>query len=99
MLAQLHKGHSGMALAHMYVWWSGITGDSECAVSDCAECQCNQSQPAVALLCLWNWPMHPWARLHIDYAGPVDGRMFLIVIDAHSNGLRHSAHQQPLRKL
>ena len=28
--------------------------------------------------------MHPWARLHIDYAGPVDGRMFLIVIDAHS---------------
>ena len=28
--------------------------------------------------------MHPWARLHIDYAGPVDGRMFLIVTDAHS---------------
>ena len=52
MLAQLHEGHSGMALAHMYVWWSGITGDSECAVSDCAECQCNQPQPAVALLCL-----------------------------------------------
>ena len=88
VLAQLHEGHPGMSrmkgLAHMYVWWPGITGDIERAVRDCAECQCNQSQPAVAPLCPWSWPSRPWARMYIDYAGPVDGKMFLIVIDAHS---------------
>ena len=35
----------------------------------------------------WSWPTRPWSRLHIDYAGPVDGKMFLIVIDAHSKWL------------
>lgn len=33
---------------------------------------------------LWSWPTHPWSRLHVDYAGPIAGNMFLIVIDAHS---------------
>ena len=27
---------------------------------------------------------HPWERIHIDYAGPFMGKMFLLVIDAHS---------------
>ena len=26
----------------------------------------------------------PWARLHLDYAGPVQGKMILVLIDAHS---------------
>ena len=29
-------------------------------------------------------PDSPWHRVHIDYAGPFMGHMFLIVIDAHS---------------
>ena len=40
--------------------------------------------PAVAPLHPWLWPTHPWQRIHIDYAGPVDGRMMLVVVDAHS---------------
>ena len=28
--------------------------------------------------------MSPWQRIHIDYAGPFLGQMFLIVVDAHS---------------
>ena len=31
----------------------------------------------------WRWPTRPWTRLHVDYAGPLLGQMFL-VIDAHS---------------
>ena len=27
------------------------------------------------------------ARLHVDFAGPMDGRMYLIVVDAHSKWL------------
>ena len=32
----------------------------------------------------WLWPSKPWARIHLDFAGPFLGRMFLIVVDAHS---------------
>ena len=35
----------------------------------------------------WEWPQQPWARLHIDYAGPFMGKMFLITVDAHSKWL------------
>ena len=40
--------------------------------------------PPEAPLHPWEWPEHPWHRLHMDYAGPLLGHMFLIVIDAHS---------------
>ena len=30
------------------------------------------------------WPTRPWTKVHIDFAGPMDGKMFLIVIDSHS---------------
>ena len=32
----------------------------------------------------WEWPTKPWARLHIDHAGPFHGKLFLIIVDAHS---------------
>ncbi|CAB3981662.1 PREDICTED: uncharacterized protein K02A2.6-like [Paramuricea clavata] len=35
----------------------------------------------------WEWPGHPWTRLHIDYAGPFKGEMFLVVVDAYSKWL------------
>ena len=71
-------------LARMYVWWPGITQDIENTVRHCPECQQHQSTPAVAPLQPWSWPTRPWARLHLDYAGPFQGRMILILIDAHS---------------
>ena len=35
----------------------------------------------------WKCPQHPWARLHIDYAGPFMSNMFLVTVDAHSKWL------------
>ena len=35
----------------------------------------------------WEWPGQPWCRLHIDYAGPFHGEMFLVVMDVHSKWL------------
>ena len=29
-------------------------------------------------------PRRPWARIHIDHAGPFQGKLFLVVVDAHS---------------
>jgi len=35
----------------------------------------------------WEWPTQPWSRLHIDYDG---GKMFLVVVDAHSKWMEVS---------
>lgn len=32
----------------------------------------------------WDWPEHPWSRLHADFLGPTFGKMFLVVIDTTS---------------
>ena len=32
----------------------------------------------------WEWPTLPWHHLHIDYAGPVNARCFLVIVDTHS---------------
>ena len=88
VLQELHSGHQGMSrmksLARMYVWWPGMDADIEKLVRTCAECQSIQSTPPVAPLHPWKWPTRPWARLHLDFAGPFLEKNFLIVIDAHS---------------
>ena len=40
--------------------------------------------PPPSTLHQWEWPRKPWSRIHIDYAGPFMGKMFLIAVDAHS---------------
>ena len=88
ILAELHQGHPGVnrmkGLARMYFWWPGLTKDIEKMVKGCAKCQENQSNPAVAPLEPWTWPTRPWARVHVDYAGPFMNSMSFIVTDAYS---------------
>ena len=48
------------------------------------QCDEVQSSPPPAPLHPWRWPTLPWARLHIDYARPFEGKMLLVVIGAHS---------------
>ena len=88
VLTELHTAHPGVSrmksLARGLVWWPGIDASIEKMVKQCQICQQNQSSPPVAPLQPWNWPTRPWSRLHIDFAGPVEGKMVLIVIDAHS---------------
>ena len=33
---------------------------------------------------LWAWPTTPWEQLNIDFAGPIQGTMLFIAVDAHS---------------
>ena len=35
----------------------------------------------MAPLHLWLWPTKLWQRLHLDFAGPFQGRMYLLVSD------------------
>ncbi len=71
-------------LSRMYVWWPGITKDVEKAVHGCVECQQHPSTPPTAPLHPWVWPTRPWARLHVDYAGSINRKMIIIIIDAHT---------------
>lgn len=91
VLSELHEAHPGesrmKALARSYVWWPGLDQDIVKKVKSCDECQAHQSTPAEAPLHPWEWPGLPWSRLHVDYAGPYKGEMFLIVIDAYSKWL------------
>ena len=85
VLAELHEGHPGASrmerLAKMYIWWPGVSKEIEEAIRHCSQCQQHQSYPLAAPLQPWTWPIRPWARLHLDYAGPIEGK---IIIDAHS---------------
>ena len=40
-----------------------------------------------APLHLWEWLSRLWSRLHLDYAGPSTGKMFVVEVDAHSKWL------------
>nr|XP_055051722.1 uncharacterized protein K02A2.6-like [Misgurnus anguillicaudatus] len=88
LLQQLHHRHIGIirmkALARSYFWWPKLDADIESVVKRCVTCQEHRNSPALAPLHPWEWPSKPWQRLHIDYAGPFMGHMFLILMDAHS---------------
>ena len=72
------------SLARSYVWWPNMDKDLESRVRTCENCQMNSKNPPEAPLHPWEWPSRPWERIHIDYAGPFLGKMFLIMIDAYS---------------
>ena len=52
-------------------------------VKSCEVCQAHQKTPAPVPLHPWEWRSRPWSRVHIDYAGPFMGKMFLLIINAH----------------
>ena len=88
VLAELHVGHLGIvrmkSLAQLHVWWPNVDNDIAQIVSDCSRCQLTRNKPPQAPLHPWDWPSFPWQRVHIDFAGPFMGKMFLLAIDAHS---------------
>ena len=88
ILDELHEGHPGISrmksLARSFVWWPGLDKSLEQKVKTCDACQRSRNLPAAAPIQPWEWPERPWSRLHVDYAGPLLGHMFLVVVDAHS---------------
>ena len=88
VLATLHGGHIGIArtksLARSYVWWPLIDLDIERVTKSCYQCEIHKNNPPQAPLNPWVWPDRPWQRVHMDFAGPFLGKMFLIIIDSHS---------------
>ena len=88
IMEDLHQGHQGVvrmkALARSHFWWPGVDKDIEELVKSCSACQSVKHAPVKAPLHPWAWPTVPWDRVHVDFAGPFAGKMFLLVVDAHS---------------
>ena len=91
VLTILHSGHPGMSrmksIARGIVWWPGLDAELEEKVKACSQCQVNSKSPPQAPLHPWEWPSRPWARVHIDHAGPFQGKLFLVLVDAYSKWL------------
>ena len=88
VLDELHMDHPGISrmksLAHSYVWWPNIDDDITQLVKSCIPCHTVKSNPPKFPLNPWLWPTKPWSRIHIDFAGPLFGKTYFVVIDAHS---------------
>ena len=88
LLHELHAGHAGSSrmkeLARSYIWWPDLDAELENMSKSCPECLAQRAQPPKAELHPWEWPTHPWHRIHVDYAGPVNGRYILVIVDAQS---------------
>lgn len=88
ILTELHSGHPGTVrmklLARSKVFWPGIDNDIEKMVKSCDNCASNAKSPAKCELRSWPIPKGPWERIHVDFAGPVNGDYFFVIVDAFS---------------
>lgn len=91
LLEELHDSHLGIvkmkAMARAYFWWPGLDSDIQDLVASCPQCLCNRNDPPKHTLHVWDYPVKPFARIHMDFLGPFQGRMILIVTDAYSKWL------------
>ena len=90
LLHELHAEHSGSVrmnrVARRYFWWPKMDDEIEQTTQHCANCQ-EQARRPTKSYATWTWPSGPWRRIHVDFAGPFLGKMFLIVVDAYSKYL------------
>lgn len=88
LLQELHQDHPGVtrmkSVARSYMWWPGLDKELETLAKSCQSCQAVKQAPSAAPLHPWVWPSRPWQRVHLDFAGPFQGHMFLVGVDAYS---------------
>lgn len=88
IINDLHTGHPGVCrmklLAADKCFWPNISHDIENVVKSCGNCAKATKSPSKCTLQPWPVPTKPWIRIHIDYAGPIDGFYFIVIVDAYS---------------
>ena len=88
LLEELHHDHPGVtwmkSMARSYLWWPGLDKEIEEMAKSCQSCQSVKGSPRVVPLQPWTWPSRPWQRVHLDFAGPFQGAVFLVAVDTYS---------------
>ncbi|CAH8633242.1 unnamed protein product [Schistosoma bovis] len=88
VLKQFHTGHPGIkrmkSIARSYAYWPLMDQHIVDLVSKCTQCQQAVKCNAKILPVPWPQPEYPWSRIHVDFAGPINGITYLVVVDAFS---------------
>ncbi|VDL77978.1 unnamed protein product [Nippostrongylus brasiliensis] len=88
VLKELHVAHPGIVrmkkLARSYVYWPSIDKDCEDVIKRCTRCQESAKSPVKVPLETWPAPTRVWDRIHVDLAGPMHDRYYMVVVDALS---------------
>lgn len=88
LLQRLHATHMGrdkmLARAKRIWWWPGMSTDIDNLAKACEICHQVAPERPDASLAAWPKAQHPNEKWHIDYAGPFEGSMWLIVVDSYS---------------
>ncbi|KRZ02117.1 Uncharacterized protein T4B_11270 [Trichinella pseudospiralis] len=88
VLMKLHETHPGrermLSMARKFCWWTAMNKDIEIKAQSCEGCATAQKNSAKVAINPWQLSDRPWKRIHADFAEPIIGKMYLIVVDAHS---------------
>ncbi|XP_061727739.1 uncharacterized protein K02A2.6-like [Cydia pomonella] len=88
VLSELHASHLGIvktkAEARSRFWFPGIDEAIEMLIGTCDICIQLRPAPARAPLAHWKFPPQAFFRLHIDFCGPINGRSYLVIVDAYT---------------
>ncbi|XP_055911903.1 uncharacterized protein K02A2.6-like [Eupeodes corollae] len=87
VLTLLHQGHWEVTrmkqMARRYCWWPKVDDIIESTVAKCIACQSNANRSPKEYSS-WTTSENVWERIHIDFAGPFQKSMWLIVVDSNS---------------
>ena len=88
LLKSLHDNHPGItsmkSLPRSYFWWFGVDKVIENLGKSCESCQVVKLNATATPLHPWVRPDAPWTRIHVNYAGPLLGKMLFVVVHIHS---------------
>ena len=88
VLTEFHRGHPGIvrmkSLARLHAFWPGMDSEVERMVKECGGCAKAAKQPVKAPLHPWIPSSRPFERVHVDFAGPMRGKHYMVYVDSYS---------------
>lgn len=88
LLEELHSTHLGAskmkALARQYFWWPKLDSEVEQFSKSCDICNVYAANPNKSELVKYNECKEVGERVHADFLGPVNGKVYFIITDSYS---------------
>lgn len=88
VLSEIHQSHLGIvktkALARSKFWFPGLDNEIENMIGSCSVCLSLRPSPPRVPMSPWKFPDHPFYRLHLDFLGPLNNEMYLVIVDAYT---------------
>ena len=75
------------SLARGYVWWLNLVLILNSLCNNAILANNLVPQPPISPIHSWEVPKQSWNHLHLDFAGPYLGNMFLVLVDDYSKWL------------